>query len=115
MEAKALETAVRWAVNPSEENRRAAEEPAKAAGLEKPAGCAAHGAFWSGGSIAPPKLPPIPPAPYLTAKAVTGGLLMLACKAPPLEIGVTYHRFLELGIDIANAKHLWPPRPAKAA
>src|SRR5207302_301373 len=47
--AAALKAAEKWAADPSEDNRRAAQAAAEAAGAETPAGCAALAAFWSGG------------------------------------------------------------------
>ena len=63
----ALEAAARpgCSTRPSE-NRRACWAAAEAAGSATPAGCAAMAAFWSGGSLAPPDLPAVPPGEDLT-------------------------------------------------
>jgi hypothetical protein len=58
----ALQAAERWVADPSEANRRAAQDAAEAAELGTPAGCAAMAAFWSGGSMAPRTCRPSPRA-----------------------------------------------------
>src|SRR5262249_4452882 len=68
---------------PTEENRRLAMEKAEKAGFDKPASWAAIGAFWSGGSMAPPAAPVVPPAETLTAKAVSGAVLLAAGQPEP--------------------------------
>ena len=63
----ALAAAEKWASDPSEDNRRAAQAAATAAGMGAPAGCAAMAAFFSGGSLAPPAAPVVPPGEHLSA------------------------------------------------
>src|SRR5581483_7205956 len=58
----ALQIAERWCVAPSEELRRSAMEASEKAQLKSPAGCAALAVFFSGGSLAPPNVPAVPPA-----------------------------------------------------
>src|SRR5947207_9939431 len=48
----ALAAAEKWVSDPTDENRRAAYAAAEKAGVGTPAGCAALGAFLSGGSLA---------------------------------------------------------------
>src|SRR5690348_16914571 len=60
-ELAALDAARKWAAMTSEENRRAAEAAAAKVNYGTPAGQAAVAAFWSGGSLAPPKLAVVPP------------------------------------------------------
>jgi hypothetical protein len=97
----ALDSAARWAADPSEENRRAAE---KAAGQAQstPEGIVALAAFLSGGSMAPPEAQEVKPADDLTARSVAGAILLAAVARQPQQAPERYRRFLELGLDAAN-------------
>jgi len=101
--AAALAAAERWVKDPSEANRRAAGDAAPLAGYGTPAGCLAAGAFWSGGSLAPPNLPPVPPRDDLTGQAVAGALLLSAVADPPTAAAAR-QQFLALGADLAAGK-----------
>jgi hypothetical protein len=101
--AKALATAAAWVKEPSEANRRAAGAAAEAAGYGTPAGCAAAAAFWSGGSLNPPHLPPVPPKEELTGTAVSGAILLATIVVPPAPAAAKA-RFLALGAEVASGK-----------
>lgn len=96
----ALEAAEAWVKEASEENRRAAQAASEAAGLEHPAACAALAAFFSGGSIAPPNVPAVPPGEFLTAHAVAGGVLMAGVASEPEKAAEKYQRFLKRGLEM---------------
>jgi hypothetical protein len=100
---RAIAAAGAWARDPSEANRREAGAAADAAGHGTAAGCAAAAAFWSGGSLAPPHLQPVPPADDLTGKAVAGSLL-LASILSPLGHVPALKRFLAVGSEIASGR-----------
>jgi hypothetical protein len=103
----ALHTAEKWLADPSEDNRRAAMPAAEAAGMGDPAGCAAAACFWSGGSLAPPNLPAVPPGEHLTAHGVAGAVMLAAVLAQPERAAEKHHRFLTLGLEVANGAHRW--------
>lgn len=105
--AAALQSAERWAADPSEENRRAAMPAAEKAGFGTPAGCAALGAFFSGGSLGPPNVDPIPPAETLTGDAVAGAMMLAVVLKEPEKAPEKYRAFLARGIEVANGKNLW--------
>jgi hypothetical protein len=105
--AAALDAALAWVLDPSEEHRRAAEAPAMVAELKSPAGCLAMAACWSGGSMAPPDLPVVPTPPDLTARLVGGAVLLAAAQRAP-RLDAFYQQFLALGRDVARGKN----RPA---
>lgn len=100
----ALEVTDRWCAQPSEELRRAAMAASEKAQLKTPAGCAALAVFFSGGSLAPPNAPVVPPADDLTARTVTGAVLMAAVVSEPEKAEQKYHRFLEQGIALASSQ-----------
>ena len=100
--AAAVQAAEGWVIAPSEEKRREAMTRAEAAGFRAPASWAAVAAFWSGGSMAPPNAPVVPPGDGLTGAAVAGAILLAAVQTEPEKAPEKYRRFLDCGIDIAD-------------
>jgi hypothetical protein len=99
----ALSAAEKWCYDPTEPHRRAAGAAAEPTKYEHPAGWAAVGAFWSGGSMAPPEsTQPVPPGPHLTAKAVTSAVSLAAVRTAPDKAAAKFQDFLARGVDIAN-------------
>jgi len=98
----ALQATERWIREPTDENRREAMARGEAAKFSTPAGCAALAVFWSGGSLGPPNVPPIPPGEFLTAKAVSGGIVLAAVQKEPEKAPVKYQEFLAQGIKLAQ-------------
>jgi hypothetical protein len=105
--AAALQTAEKWVMDPSEENRRAGMPAAEAAELKTPAGCAAMAAFWSGGSLAPPNVPVVPPGEYLTAHGVAGAVMLAAVQSEPEKAPDKYRKFLAQGLEVAKGTQRW--------
>ena len=100
----ALEAVERWRLEPSEDLRRAAMAAAEKAQLNNPAGCAALAVFFTGGSLAPPDVPVVPPGEGLTARAVAGAVLMAAVVSEPEKAEEKYQRFLEHGLAAASGQ-----------
>jgi hypothetical protein len=98
----AVDAAEAWVYRPNEDNRRAAMAAATAAGNDSPAGWAARGAFWSGGSLAPPEGPVVPPAETLTGAAVAGAVCLAAVQREPEHAPDKYRLFVAQGLDIAG-------------
>ena len=98
----AVEAAEAWVYRPNEDNRRAAMAAATAAGNDNPAGWAARGAFWSGGSLAPTEGPVVPPAETLTGTAVAGAISLAAVQQEPEHAPGKYRLFIVQGLDIAG-------------
>ena len=67
-------------------------------GSRPPAGCAAVSAFWSGGSLAPPNVPVVPPGETLTAHGVAGSVMLAAVASEPEKAPEKFRSFLERGI-----------------
>jgi hypothetical protein len=104
----ALTAAEKWVADPTEDNRRAAQAAAEAAnGLDTPAGCAAMAASWSGGSLAPPDKPALPPAEHMTGTAVAGALIQAAVQTEPEKFAGTVRQFLNLGVAVATGSQRW--------
>jgi hypothetical protein len=98
----AIEAAEAWVYKPTEELRRAAMERAQATGFDHPGVWAAVGAFWSGGSMAPPNVPAVPPAEHLTGLAVSGAVNLAAVIRQPEQAPAKLKAFMEQAVDIAN-------------
>jgi hypothetical protein len=103
----AVEAAERWAVAPTDDNRRAAFLAAEAADFGTPAGCAAAAAFWSGGSMAPPKLTAVPPAEHLMPGAVVNAVQLATLYPEPEKAAEKYLHFLALAVEVAAGKNRW--------
>jgi hypothetical protein len=101
--AKALAAAESWVKEPTEANRRTAEAAADTAGYDTPCGCLAAAAFWSGGSLAPPHLPPVPPKDELTGTAIAGAIKLATASAlagpEPAKA-----KFVAIGAEVASGK-----------
>jgi hypothetical protein len=103
----AVESARRWVVDSSDDHRRAAGAAADATRLATAAGMTAISVFWSGGSIAPPGSPEIPPDPAMTGNGVAGAVLLAASEdgsQDPLEL---FRRFIQYGTAVADGEDRW--------
>jgi hypothetical protein len=98
--------AVQWVLQPNEENRAAAKAPAETAGHASPAGVLARAANWTGGSLGPPNMPPVPPGPFMPAMAVATAVKFAAVKVEPAKIAGTQRLFVELGVGVAEGRYL---------
>lgn len=107
-ERAACQAAVHWVLTPSEENRAAAKAPAEKMGPGSPAGQLAMAANQTGGNLASPKAPPMPPAVFAPAKAVAGAVKLASTKCDPVRIVETQRSFVELGIGVAEGRFVWP-------
>jgi hypothetical protein len=105
--AAALQAAEKWVGDPSEDNRRAAMPAAEAAELKTPAGCTAMAAFWSGGSLAPPNVPVVPPGEYLTAHGAGSAVMLAAVQSEPEKAKEKYRKFLAEGTEVAKGTKRW--------
>lgn len=75
--------AEQWVRDPAENNRRTAYEFATADGYRTLGGWLAAAAGWSGGSLAPAaQETPVPPPAFLTARAATAAVNLLAAIEP---------------------------------
>jgi hypothetical protein len=109
----ALAAAEKWAVSATDDHRRAAFTAGEAGNFESPAGVAALAAFWSGGSLAPPKLAVVPPAENLCPNAVGNAVILAAVASAPEKAEEKYRLFLQVGMDVAEGKNRWKEeRPA---
>jgi hypothetical protein len=106
----ALDATEKWIAQPNDDNRRSAMAAAEKAELGTAAGCAGLAAFFSGGSLAPPDAPVVPPGEYLTAKAVAGAVIFAAVAKEPERAPEKFKSFVAQGVDVTNRVKLWEPK-----
>jgi len=106
----ALDATERWIAQPNEDNRRLAMAAAEKAELGTAAGCAGLAAFFSGGSLAPPDAPPVPPGEFLAAKAVAGAVIFAAVAKEPEKAPEKFRSFLAQGVEVTTRLKLWASR-----
>lgn len=117
-DAAACKAAAEWVLEPTDERRNAAAAIAEKTGVGTPAGSLATAVAWTGGSLSPPdpKVPVVPPGPWLPAKAVSGSVLLASAKADPVRIADVQRSFVELGFGVAEGRVVWPdvkPKPPR--
>ena len=110
-EKAACKAAVRWILQPTEENRAAARAPAEEAGAASPAGHLAKATYHTGGNVAPPKAPPKAPGPFAPAQSVATSVKLACAKANPAKMIETQRLFVELGMRIGEGR--FDPAEAK--
>ena len=106
----ALDATERWIAQPNEDNRRLAMAAAEKAELGTAAGCAGLAAFFSGGSLAPPDAPPVPPGEFLAAKAVAGAVIFAAVAKEPEKAPEKFRSFVVQGVEVTTRLKLWASR-----
>jgi hypothetical protein len=103
-QAATLETAQRWAADPSEKNRRAAGKAAETGHYETPAALAALASFWSEGSMSPEHAPAVPAPPHLAPEMMVNAMRLAAVRTEPQKAPLRLARFLEIGLATAQGK-----------
>ena len=98
----AREAAEEWVRKQTDELRRRAMAQAQAGSFATPEAWAAVAAFWSGGSMAPPDQPAVPPAAHLTGTAVAGAVALAAVRGRPERQRARLSRFLDSAREIAR-------------
>lgn len=116
VEKEAIMTAIRWVVDPSEENRRATFPAAEAADFGSAAGCTALGAFFSGGSLAPEGVADVIPDEMLTGRILVPAITLSSVIREPEKADAKLESFVKLACDVASGQNHWPEKfPARAA
>ena len=107
-EARALNAAERWALEPSEEVARQAYAAAEELEFKKPHAWAGAAALWAGPNMNPmPDLPPVPPDPSLAGKAAAGAIGQAAASDDPPKPAERHKQFLEIGEAVAAGSDSW--------
>jgi Inner membrane component of T3SS, cytoplasmic domain len=87
----AYRSALRWSREPNDDNREDAKQLAEIAKHEGVGGILAASAGWSGGSLGPSNVPPIPPDDRLTARCLC---IALSIAGSPLAPEATTNRLM---------------------
>jgi hypothetical protein len=104
----ACRAAVRWVLQPTEENRAAAKVPAESAGPGSAAGALAAAASQTGNGHLPSKTSPESRESFEPTKAVSGAVKIAISKVEPVKIIETQRLFVELGIGVAEGRFAPP-------
>jgi hypothetical protein len=100
-EIAAVDAAERWVREPEEEFRREALRTGMAGDVRQAGVWLAFAAGWSGGSMMPPEFPPMPAAPYQTARAVRAALLIAMTQLPQNVTAEVMRACLESAMRLA--------------
>ncbi len=97
-----LQLAEDWVREPEENRRIVAMNEGMAVRTKSPGVWIALAAGWSGGSMAPPDVPKVPPPPYLTPRAVNTGILGALARVDNRHRAATLKAFVDMGISLAT-------------
>lgn len=97
-----LALAHEWVAEPDENRRYAALTEAMAAVEKTPGVWIALAAGWSGGSIAPRDMEPVPAQPFFTPKAVNAGILFMLARVATADRPAVLAGFVEMGLALAE-------------
>lgn len=105
---QALDVTLRWLHDPSDAHRRAAGAAGEAAGERSPERYLALAAFYSGGSVVEPGLPPTPPPPHAAPRLAVGAVQGAGWRGG--ESDRLFARALDLGERVAEGgvAAVWP-------
>ena len=103
----AYRSALRWGREPIDDNREDAKQLAEIAKHEGLGGILAASAGWSGGSLGPSNVPPIPPDDRLTARCVC---IALSIAGSPLAPGAAKARVMGY-LERLRKAHTHQPLP----
>jgi hypothetical protein len=98
----AATAAVRWVMQPTDDNRMAAKAPADGAPIPSAAGALALATFYTGGNVAPPGLPPMSPEPFASARAVALAVALASIRTDPPKIVKMQKAYVELASQVAE-------------
>jgi len=111
----AIDAAVAWVLEPSDERRRAANSLGHAVGLDTAAGVLATAVFWSGGSVSLPEQPAVDPPPGMNAKLVAGAVLRAAAAPSDAARRATLRQSLRMAAELLAGGTPWPADAAEGA
>jgi hypothetical protein len=102
-----LQAVVRFVLEPSEGNRQATAECAKAVEPNTLAHCLAMAAFCSAGSIAPEGLPCVDPRPFITGRLVGVAVYLASVLRNPAQYLDRLRQYLAIGVEVSQGTNLW--------
>ena len=102
VDLRMLQLAEDWVREPEEKQRMLALDEGMAVRSKTPGVWIALGAGWSGGSMAPPDMPSVPPPPYLTPRAINTGILGALARVDIAHRATTLRAFVDMGVTLAT-------------
>jgi len=103
----ALQAALRWLQEPSEEHRRGAEQAARKVGVQTPAGAVAQAVAFAEGSLSPAGCPEVAPPEDLTALTIAGAVRCCAAELIAAGEECVYPQLLRFGLEVASGQNRW--------
>ena len=102
-----LPVVLRFVVDPTDENRRAAAMTGKLVPVSTLAGALAMATYFSGGSVSLPQLPVVHPRPFVTGRLVGVAVYLASVKRDAARYKDHLRRYLAMGEDVARGRLLW--------
>lgn len=102
----ALAAIEQWIVRPDDETRRTVWDAGQAAGVDTPAGLVTAAIFLSGGSVAPPDAPHVPPPPGVSNTLVSAAIVA-ASVSDPAHVDHVGKAFVAQGLEIIKRLGGW--------
>ncbi|HET6425232.1 MAG TPA: FHA domain-containing protein [Planctomycetaceae bacterium] len=96
-----------WVIEPTEGHRRRIEAVVQTADRQSPETWLGWAVFWSGPSLAPASVDPVPPPGHLVGTAVSTAAQLLAGKNP-LTMSSTLRQILQHGREVLDGQRPWP-------
>lgn len=96
-----MQLAENWVRQPEEHERVLALNAAMETDPKTPGVWIALAAGWSGGSMVEESMSPVPPPPYLTAKAINAGILGALASMDTLSRSKALKEFVDMGAQLA--------------
>lgn len=96
-----------WVKDPTEDHRRNCAQAAETANTKLPACWLARAVGWSAGSLTPPELPVVPPAPHLSGEALMTALMLSAVYIDPAKANGHLQEFIKCGKQLSQSKLDW--------
>jgi hypothetical protein len=87
--------------------------PKDATRANSPLGLLCQAVIYSGNNLCPYPKKIIKPDASLVGKTVANALILAATKWPGKDRNACLEQFIDMGLDIAEGKHLWGPNPGQ--
>lgn len=98
-----------WIIEPTESQRRQIEAVVQTADRQSPVTWLGWAVVWSGPSLAPALVDPVPPPDHLVGTGVATAAMLLAGKHP-ITMSATLQKILQQGRSVLDGQRPWPTR-----
>jgi len=108
-----LEKITEYIIQPTEARLAALGSPKEMKKDRSTMGLLAQAAVFSGNNISPYPKKTVKPKPKLVGITIGNALISASTKWPVKNRNACLDQFIEMGLDIAEGKHLWAPNPGQ--